>query len=415
MKIILIFLIVLHSFTTNTATEEKSTESTTGETLQQLNTHKKIISIPNVPKPTSPYNSAIQFGQILYLAGQLGVNLTTRQLISDDVQNQTEQAMRNIETLLYIAGSNLTELLQCRVFLIDINDYQIMNQIYASFFSLAEYYPVRTTVAVTALAMNAKVEIECTAFITQLTNNFIMSSIAMLIALPMGVGSYIHALNYDNPYTTNIAFCKLRTYILQSSTMIYRWCITVACIDRCISTSTNVRLRNFASVRIAYRVIPSIVIVWLILPIQALVLFNLRNNRCGILYNVGLSLYFSSYTIITGSIFPTSIMIICAMLIHRNLRVKRHQRRQIIMNHHEEKDRRLVIDLIDDSSELKIDVYRNACFRLEKYELNLDDLTTVGAENTNMDMGDHHNVFSLFPDEKPNLIKDFMDQVSQFV
>jgi hypothetical protein len=126
---------------------------------------------------------------------------------------------------------------------------------------------------------------------------------------------YIYSLDHDDPYTTNVVFCKMRTYVLQSSSMMYRWCLTAACFDRCILTLTNARLRNFATVRIARRVIAVIIIVWLLLPAQALVLFNLRGNSCGILYSVAASLYFSCYTIITGSILPVSIMIVCTIFI----------------------------------------------------------------------------------------------------
>ncbi|CAF0892233.1 unnamed protein product [Adineta ricciae] len=341
MKLVPIVLLILAGAIANTVTAEKSSESAIGETSHQFDLHKKIISISNVPiASTSPYNLAIQFGQILYLSGQLGRNLTTGQLISDDTQNQTYQALHNIQDLLHAAGSDITKLLQCRVYLTDINDYQVMNQVYAAFFSSTELYPARATVAVTALASNAKVEIECTAFTTRSTSNFIVSSIAMLVVLPMGVGTYVYALWHDNPYTTNQAFCKLRTYALQSMTMIYRWCIVAACVDRCISISTNARLRNFASVRIAQRVTLLIVVVWLTLPIQVLALIDLRNDRCGVLYNVGLSLYFSFYTITTGSILPVSIMIICAVLISRSLEMRRQHRRQLAVNQYDRLDRK---------------------------------------------------------------------------
>ncbi|CAF1359389.1 unnamed protein product [Rotaria magnacalcarata] len=67
--------------------------------------------------------------------------------------------------------------------------------------------------------------------------------------------------------------------------------------------------------------------------------------------------------------------------------------------------KRVLIDFIDDSSETAIDVYRNARLILDKYELNFDGLTTIGSDNTNVNMGDHHSVFSLICNEKPNLIK----------
>jgi hypothetical protein len=159
-----------------------------------------------------------------------------------------------------------------------------------------------------------------------------MASMTMLITLLMGVIPYIYSLDHENPYTTIVIFCKIRTYVLQSSTMMCRWGLTAACFDRYVLTSTNARLRNFATVRIAHRVIAVIIIVWLLLPIQILVFFNLRQGRCGILYDVGESLYFSSYTLITGSILPVSIMIVCAVLVRSNLVLRRQRRRELTNN-----------------------------------------------------------------------------------
>lgn len=98
------------------------------------------------------------------MSGQIGIVPATGQLISDDVRNQTVQAFRNIQAVLHAAGSDLTQVARCLVLLTDMNDFQTVNQIYASFFPSAENYPARSTFAVEALPANAKVEIECTAY-----------------------------------------------------------------------------------------------------------------------------------------------------------------------------------------------------------------------------------------------------------
>ncbi|CAF4562510.1 unnamed protein product, partial [Rotaria sp. Silwood2] len=111
-----------------------------------------------------PYNPAIQINHIVYLSGQIGIDPITNQLVSDDIQNQTKQALHNIQTILHAAGSDLNQIARCVVLLTDMNDYQLMNQIYASFFLSNDDYPARTTLAVQSLPANAKVEIECTAY-----------------------------------------------------------------------------------------------------------------------------------------------------------------------------------------------------------------------------------------------------------
>ncbi len=101
------------------------------------------------------------------MSGQIGMDPATGKLVSDDVRNQTEQVFRNIQSVLHEAGANLSQVARCMVLLIDMNDFQAVNEIYASFFSSKEDYPARSTFAVKGLPANAKVEIECTAYTTE--------------------------------------------------------------------------------------------------------------------------------------------------------------------------------------------------------------------------------------------------------
>lgn len=156
-----------------------------------------------------------------------------------------------------------------------------------------------------------------------------MASATVFITLPLGVASYIYSLNHDNPNTTIVSFCKIRSYLIQSSIMMYRWFLVAACFDRYALTSVNVRLRDFAKVRIAYRVIAVIMIIWLILPIHVLIFFNIKGDKCFPGGSIAVSLYHSIYTIITGSVRPVSIMIVCAVLTHHNLVLKRQARLQL--------------------------------------------------------------------------------------
>ncbi|CAF1367439.1 unnamed protein product, partial [Didymodactylos carnosus] len=121
----------------------------------------------DAPKPIGPYNQAIQINYLLYLSGQIGIDPSTGQLVSDDVRNQTQQVFRNIQAVLHAAGADLTQIARCLVLLTDMNDFQSVNQIYASFFPSMENYPARSTFAVKTLPANAKVEIECTAYTKQ--------------------------------------------------------------------------------------------------------------------------------------------------------------------------------------------------------------------------------------------------------
>jgi hypothetical protein len=107
----------------------------------------------------------------------------------------------------------------------------------------------------------------------------------MLINLGIGIGPTMYSLNNINPITTILIFCKIRIYVLQATSMMYRWALVVASFDRYATSSASVRLRNFTRVHIARRVIILIVCIWLVLPIHAPILYQLRIGACGIFNN----------------------------------------------------------------------------------------------------------------------------------
>lgn len=121
---------------------------------------KQIISPPggNLGLPFSP---AVRVGNVLYLSGQIGNLPGTRQMAPGGTAAEVRQALENIKGVLQQAGSSLERVFKCTVFLADINDYNAMNEVYASFFPKDP--PARSTVAVSGLALGARVEIECLA------------------------------------------------------------------------------------------------------------------------------------------------------------------------------------------------------------------------------------------------------------
>ncbi len=152
----------------------------------------------------------------------------------------------------------------------------------------------------------------------------------MVIHLSLATGSYLYTLNHADPTLTILAFCKMRIYILQSTGMMYRWYLTMACFDRFALSSANVRLRNVAKVRVACRVVLVIVPVWIILPVHTLIFYSLKGGSCGIFVSIAAALYHSLFTTITGCVLPVSIMATFALLTHRNLVLKQQRRQQIV-------------------------------------------------------------------------------------
>jgi 2-iminobutanoate/2-iminopropanoate deaminase len=124
---------------------------------------RKVIHTEKAPQAIGPYSQAIKTDFAIFTAGQVGIDPATGELVSNSVEEQTRQALKNIQNVLEAAGSNLTNVVKTTVFLKDMNDFPKMNTIYAEF--LGENPPARSTVAVAALPKNALVEIEAIALI----------------------------------------------------------------------------------------------------------------------------------------------------------------------------------------------------------------------------------------------------------
>jgi 2-iminobutanoate/2-iminopropanoate deaminase len=122
---------------------------------------RRIISTDNAPKALAVYSQGVQVGDALYLAGQIGLDPATRKLVEGGVQAETRRAIENCRAILEAAGYSLKDVVQVQVFLVDINDYQPMNQVYATYFQ--ESPPARAALAVAALPGGAQVEILMTA------------------------------------------------------------------------------------------------------------------------------------------------------------------------------------------------------------------------------------------------------------
>lgn len=115
-----------------------------------------------LPKPVGPYSPGIGFDRLILVSGQGGTDPKTGQ-IADTVAAQTEQCLRNVETILQAAGSDLSHVLRCGVFLVDMKEFGEMNGVYQRMFG--EHRPARTTVQVAGLPGDGlRVEIDCIAY-----------------------------------------------------------------------------------------------------------------------------------------------------------------------------------------------------------------------------------------------------------
>jgi 2-iminobutanoate/2-iminopropanoate deaminase len=126
---------------------------------------KNVIRTDRAPGPFqgAPYNQAIRIGDLVFVAGQLGIQLETGELAGPGVGEQTEQIMKNLGAILEAAGSGLDKLVKTTVFLLDLGDFAAMNEVYAR--HVADAPPARSTVGISGLPSGARVEIEAVAHV----------------------------------------------------------------------------------------------------------------------------------------------------------------------------------------------------------------------------------------------------------
>jgi 2-iminobutanoate/2-iminopropanoate deaminase len=124
---------------------------------------RQAVHTEKAPAPLggAPYSQAIISGNLVFASGQVALDPATGALVDGGVSEQTEQVLRNVQSVLEEAGSGLDRVLKTTVFLTDLGSFGAMNEVYARHFTAP--YPARSTIEVSALPAGAAVEIECTA------------------------------------------------------------------------------------------------------------------------------------------------------------------------------------------------------------------------------------------------------------
>jgi 2-iminobutanoate/2-iminopropanoate deaminase len=121
---------------------------------------KKAIMAPKA-KAIGPYSMAIESGDLVFVSGQIPLDAGTGKLIEGDIAAQTKQSLENLATILAAAGLSFAHVVKTTIFLTSMGDFAAVNEVYKDY--VAEPYPARSTIAVAALPMGAKVEIEMIA------------------------------------------------------------------------------------------------------------------------------------------------------------------------------------------------------------------------------------------------------------
>ena len=121
----------------------------------------KAINSDKAPKAIGPYSQAIQANGFVFASGQLPIDPATGSFPEGGVKEQTRQSILNAQAILKQAGLDLCDVVKTTVYLADMNDFAVMNEVYAQFFS--EPSPARSAIAVKTLPKQALVEVECIA------------------------------------------------------------------------------------------------------------------------------------------------------------------------------------------------------------------------------------------------------------
>ncbi len=121
------------------------------------------VQAAGLPTPIGPYSPGMVFDRLVIVSGQGATDPATGRLAGTDVETQTRQVFRNMQAILEAGGSDLSKVLRCGVFLVDLRDFDKMNAVYAEVFG--DHRPARTTVQVSALPdPGLRVEIDAIAY-----------------------------------------------------------------------------------------------------------------------------------------------------------------------------------------------------------------------------------------------------------
>lgn len=124
---------------------------------------KEIINSSQAPEPIGPYSQAVKAGNLLFVSGQIAINRASGVMVTSSIPNETNQVMANLEAILKEAGASFNNVVKCSIFLKDMNNFPVVNEVYGKYFTSNP--PARETVEVSRLPKDVNVEISCIAIL----------------------------------------------------------------------------------------------------------------------------------------------------------------------------------------------------------------------------------------------------------
>jgi len=123
----------------------------------------KLIATEKAPAAIGPYSQGVHAGNMIFTSGQLPINPETGELIKGDIQQATRHSLDNVKAILSTSGATLEDVVKVTVFVTDINNFSLINEVYAEYFS--NHKPARSLVEVSNLPKGGEIEIEAIAII----------------------------------------------------------------------------------------------------------------------------------------------------------------------------------------------------------------------------------------------------------
>lgn len=119
------------------------------------------IKSDNAPEPIGPYSQATEINGLIFTSGQIAINPLNGEVEAENIEEQTQQVIKNLEAVLQAGDSALSKVLKTTIYLSNMNDFSQVNKIYAEYFNKSK--PARSTVEVSCLPKNVLIEIDCIA------------------------------------------------------------------------------------------------------------------------------------------------------------------------------------------------------------------------------------------------------------
>jgi 2-iminobutanoate/2-iminopropanoate deaminase len=124
---------------------------------------KELITADGAAKAIGPYSPAVKAGNMLFLSGSIPLDPVSGQIVEGGIKEQATRVMENIKALLAAAGADFPNVVRTTVFMVDLGEFAAMNEVYATYFSAP--YPARSTVQVSRLPKDVRVEIDVIAIL----------------------------------------------------------------------------------------------------------------------------------------------------------------------------------------------------------------------------------------------------------